>query len=141
MKKLLFILMSFSLIACGSGAEEETETAKYYINIGDKSGESNSDMDVGFMSDYISQETEFNVKDTKLMVKEMAKDFKEDPMSIEGKDYKGIVEQEESTHCTVTFTKVTEVGKDDMKTDYELKGTIKTVKDEGSFNVTIFNMH
>ncbi len=143
MKKLLFIFFSFALVACGSGDETDSENGgpAYYISIGDKVAETDNDMDLGFMSDNIEQVTEFTLKDVKLTIKKMTNDFKSDPMSIEGKQYKGLVEKDESTHCTVSITKVTELETDDMKTDYSIEGTIKTIKDEGKFKVEMFRMN
>lgn len=137
--------MSLALVACGGadaeGEGEGSKEAGYYISVGDKSAETDNEMDISFMSDNISMETEFTINDVTLTIKEMAGDFSNDPHSVEGKQYKGFVVKDESTHCTVTITKVTELEADDMKTDYLLEGDVKTIKDEGKFKVTMFKMN
>ncbi|CAG5081015.1 hypothetical protein [Parvicella tangerina] len=142
MKKFILFLMSLSLLACGSTeVEGDKSESAYYISIDDKVAETNNESDVGFMSDNIAGKTEFTLNGVKLTVKKMATDFSADPKSIEGKQYKGLVEKGESTHCSVTIVKVTELESDDMKTDYVIEGKLKTIKDEGKFKVVMFKMN
>lgn len=149
MKKLLFILMSFSLVACGgegeseSGSEAGESSAAYYITLGEDGDESNNDSDLGFMSDNISQETQFTLKETKLQINGMSGAFGEDPMSIKGQEYEGLIglHNGDMSPCKVTISNVTETGKDDMKTDYEIQGKINADGKEGSFSVSMFKMN
>lgn len=149
MKKLLFILLSFSLVACGGEGESDSEaaanesSAAYYINLGGEGDESDHDTDIGFMSDNISQETQFTLKETKLQINGMSGAFGEDPMSIKGQEYEALIglHNGEMSPCKVTISNVTETGKDDMKTDYEIEGKINADGKEGTFNVTMFKMN
>ncbi|MCB9195276.1 MAG: hypothetical protein H6598_03545 [Flavobacteriales bacterium] len=142
MKKLLFILMSFSLIACGSGDETEpTENSNYFIKVGSEGQEAGSSNDINYFSDNIAEETQFDIHGAILKVYGMTGDFKEDPKSVEGKSYEGEVTIDEMKSCKVTFTKVSEAGKDDMKTDYDLEGTIQVGGEEGKFRVSMFKMN
>lgn len=143
MKKLLFILMALSFAACGGGKDESEESkAAYYIHFGEKSEESNSGNDIQYFADKIAQITEFGLNGLKLEIKEMTAGFDADPMSVESKTYDGrVFNDEESTHCQVTITKVTKLESDDMKTDYDLEGTIKAMGQGGDFKVTLFKMN
>ena len=143
MKKLLFILMAFSFVACGGGDDAETEeSAAYYIHFGEKSEETNDGNQISYFADKIAEETEFELNGLTLKVKKMTGDFDADPMSVKGKTYDGFVfNDEESTHCQVTINSVTETGSNDMSTDYDLEGTIKAIGQDGDFKVTLFKMN
>lgn len=138
--------MSLSLVACGGGEGEESgeagkSSAAYYILLEGEGEETNSEHDLGFMSDNISQETQFTLNDATLQVFGMTEEFGNDPKSVEGKTYEGEITVGDVKPCKVTIAKVTETGSDDMKTDYELEGTVDAEGKSGSFKVTMFKMN
>lgn len=137
--------MSFALVACGSETETTSseKPAPYCIKLGGVGEETSDGNKLGFFSDKISQETEFTLNDATLKVNGMTEDFDSDPMSIEGKNYDGevAVEMNEFVPCTVSISKVTQSSKDDMLTNYDIEGKIKTDDEEGTFKVSMFQMN
>lgn len=145
MKKLLFVLMSFALVSCGSEAETTAseEPAPYCIKLGEAGEETDDEHKLGFFSDKITQETEFTLNDATLKINGMTEEFDSDPMSVEGKNYEGevAVEMNEFIPCTISISKVTQSSKDDMLTNYDIEGKIKTDDEEGTFKVSMFQMN
>lgn len=136
--------MSFSLIACGGGEEgaaEESANASYHIKLDGKGGEDANENNIGFSADHLTHETTFTIHDAKLYVTEMDEDFGNDPMSIIGKTYDAVVTTDAEYSGSITITDVKETGKDDMKTDYDVAGTIKADGHDGSFKVSLFKMN
>lgn len=145
MKKLLFVLMSFALVACGGDTETTAseEPTPYCIKLDGIGEETNDGNKLGFFSDKISQETEFTLNSATLKINGMTEEFDSDPMSVEGKNYEGevAVEMNEFIPCTISISKVTQSSKDDMLTNYDIEGKIKTDDEEGTFKVSMFQMN
>lgn len=142
MKILKFtILLALPFIfACGSGAEESEESKyDYYISIGDQTAGTNKDSEVSFISDGVADETEFKIKEIKLMMWGFDSQKDQGIETLKGKSFDAEIIADESYSGTATIDKVEEAGENPVGLDYDLTGTFKSDEgEEGSFRVSTF---
>lgn len=139
---LLYLSLFVFLFACG-GSEESSEKNKpaYYIELGDEITGTSKDNDISYISDGITDETEWKIEDSKIMLWGFDSQKDQGIMTLEGMSFDAEIIMSETISGTATIESVVETGEKPNFIDYDVAGTFEGENGEkGGFRVSTFEI-